>query len=112
MLHRASCSLQQPRPAGDHFCSELTCRLQARVKDVEAQLTQVNTQLAQLRHQQQELEIQNQVLEDKTQTHSSLSPTAEVVFLWKVTLLLRLHSQVRHTPSSFVLPHSGGCSLA
>lgn len=82
------------------------------MKDVEAQLSQVNAQLAQLRHQQQELEIQNQVLENKTQTHSSLSPTAEDVLLWKVILLLHLHSQPKHTSSPFVLPHSGGCSVA
>jgi len=86
--------------------------MQAKVKDVEAQLTQVNAQLAQLRHQQQELEIQNQVLENKTQTHSSLSPAAEDLLLWKVTLLLHLHSKRRNTSSPLVLPHSGGCSVA
>jgi prefoldin subunit 5 len=86
--------------------------MQAKVRDVEAQLTQVNAQLAQLRHQQQELELQNQVLENTTQTHSSLSPAAEDVLLWKVTLLLHLHSNLRHTSSSFVLPHLGGCSVA
>jgi len=81
--------------------------MQGKVRDVEAQLTQVNAQLAQLRHQQQELELQNQVLENTTQTHSSLSPAAEDVLLW-----LHLHSNLRHTSSSFVLPHLGGCSVA
>ena len=86
--------------------------MQAKVKDVEAQLKQVNAQLAQLRHQQQELEIQNQVLENKTQTNSSLSPAVEDVLLWKVTPLLHLHCKLRTMSIFFVLPHSGGCSVA